>query len=256
MRAILLRLICHLALGLMLLGISSCSKAPSDNSTTPIMVKDPVNTPPVRETPKPEIPADFEEDIKIGRYKVEFSPLNEEFAGITRGSGTLNVTSTDFSVELNIEGAPSNTIHSQYIHLGTECPGKELDKNGDGIIDFNEASDLVGQIVIPLDGDLHSQRLDSYLFPVADFDGLYIYSQTAAVKSMIEDLRRPDENIEDSIVKLGAKGKLDPEGKVILIYGVSAEVEIPESVSVFNSFSAKASVPIACGKILKTNGAF
>lgn len=255
MRSIFLRLLSFFALGLMLLGFCSCSKGPSDNKPVSQVRKDPV-VKPIPENPKPQKPEDFAEAIKIGQYEVKFSPLNQELAGFTTGTAFFKVTKTDFSVEVNIENSPVNTIHGQHIHMGNKCPGVEADVNADGVIDFQEAASAAGQIIIPLDGDIHSQLLDSYLFPVSDFSGMYNYIQSAPVHIMAEDLRLSDANIEDSMVKLGPEGKLNLENKVVMIYGVAEETLLPLSTTTFGSFSAQASLPIACGKITKANGAF
>jgi hypothetical protein len=189
--------------------------------------------------------------IRPGMYTATLTTLNKNVAGAINGTATFNINKKDFSVEVDILNSTPHTIHGQYLQMASDCPKIEADMNHDGFVDFKEALPSVGEIIIPLDGDISSQMLDSYIFPASDDTGAYVYMQTAGVNQMIEDLTLPDENTDDDIVKIKKGDVLDIEGKVVVVYGVPATTVLPETVATMGNFPAYASLPVACGKIIK-----
>ena len=141
-------------------------------------------------------------------------------------------------------------MSSQYIHTGSRCPSIKDDRNGDGYLDFIEAHDVVGDILIPLDSVLESQLRGMNLFPKIKRNNGYYYSEATNFTRMMEDLRRVDTFSDDRIRKLHRNEELDLTTRVVMVYGVSDERNLPETIESYEGYSPQASLPVACSEIV------
>ena len=184
-----------------------------------------------------------------GQYMARLSSLNENVAGFITGAATISRIKDELvgDVRFSGEALTAGILHEQNIHIGDRCPTAADDLNGDGFIDAVEGSLVYGKIIIPLDGDLNSQRMGGGIFPVADEFGGYIYSQVASYQKFMEDLREIDINLDDQIVTLAEGEEFDFENKVIVIQGVSVNADLPDTVVSNNQFANYQSLPVACG---------
>jgi hypothetical protein len=165
--------------------------------------------------------------------------------------GNIHVIADKISVEINAKESPAMTGHSQFIYSASECPTELNDINNDGYIDPQEASSVLGPILIPLDGDLNSQDQGADIFPVADSMGAYSYYSEGFVSDLISDLQTLDPDPKDELGKLHQNEKLKLEGKVIVIKGIPEDQYLPGSIATFTNESDRATLPIACGKIVR-----
>jgi hypothetical protein len=147
-------------------------------------------------------------------------------------------------------------IHKQSVHLGTRCPDVGDDINGDGYVDLREAYFAVGQVILPLDGDLNTQAGGSGVWPQGNgVAGGYFYANTASFSMMFEDMRTLDTNSVDEVAKIPFNQGLTFNGKVVLITGVGVNMHLPDSVDTMGGMEKHRALPIACG-ILKKNEHF
>ena len=188
-----------------------------------------------------------------GKYEVKFSALNTSVAGMTEAKATIHVIADQISVGLEVKDSPATTIHSQFIYTASECPTELNDSNNDGFIDPVEAAKVLGSILIPLDGDLNAQEDGMTIFPTANGVGSYSYYQEADFLRLVADLQSPDLNPKDEFIKLNGREDLKLEGKVIIIQGIPEESYLPGSIRVIQPDTDRAALPIACGKIIRTN---
>lgn len=185
------------------------------------------------------------EDDREGIYRAYLKPLNDHE---TKGTITVRMEQDEFVVREAIAGAPENIMHFQFIAEGP-CPTMELDANGDGVLDMNEARGTLGKILIPLDSDLNSQLAGSDFGPIANPAGAIVYQRRGSVSKLLSDLHAVDPSETDHLDKLPSGTELVLTGKSVIILGTKKE--LPESVSSFGPLSQKASVPIACGEFFR-----
>lgn len=187
--------------------------------------------------------------VDEGHYQATLAPLNAHLAGDVSGSALVKVKGDSMTFEVKVNGAPSQIVHAQNIHIASECPTLSADVNNDGVIDAVEAQKSYGPIIIPLDNDLRTQEEKDAKFPTADFSGNYFYRQNVSMMEMMKDLTSKVENTNKNIVKL--KSNLALAGRQIVIYGVAADAAIPETVATMNGESKHSGLPIACGSFIK-----
>jgi hypothetical protein len=188
-----------------------------------------------------------------GKYEVKFSSLNTSVAGMTVAKGTIHVIADQISVGLEVQDSPAATTHSQFIYTASECPTELNDSNNDGFIDPVEAAKVLGSILIPLDSDLNTQEDGATNFPAANGVGSYSYYQEAVLSRLVADLQSPDLNPSVEFIKLNGSEDLKLEGKVIILQGVPQDSYLPGSIRVIQPDTDRAALPIACGKIVRTN---
>lgn len=184
-----------------------------------------------------------------GHYQATLAPLNAHLAGDVAGTALVKVKGDSMTFEVKVNGAPSQIVHAQNIHIASECPTLSADVNNDGVIDGVEAQKSYGKIIIPLDNDLRTQVEKEAKFPTADFSGNYFYRQSVSMAEMMKDLTSKVENSNKNIVKL--KSNLALAGRQIVIYGVAADAAIPETVATLEGESKHSGLPIACGSFVK-----
>lgn len=178
----------------------------------------------------------------------KFETINTHVNGTLAGSSTFYKKGDLITVYNRLfAGAPS-AWHMQNIYTGNRCPVAEDDTNMDGIIDIKEGNEVLGKILIPLDSDINSQMAGYRVFPVADMYGSYFYEKDGSFRALLSDLRKPDPDPFDNIVKLSGDEALQIEGKVVVIHGINETfVHLPETVQSEMDLPAWKTIPIACG---------
>lgn len=185
-------------------------------------------------------------------YLAKFHTLNPQINGIIAGSATIHITPEHIKAFVRLFAGSPRAWHMQHVFIGDRCPDIRDDLNLDGFIDIQEAYKVVGNIIIPLDGDISSQKSELYTFPVANESGSYSYDKEAKFKHFIKDLKKADKNENDNIIKLDPYEELNLEGKVVIIQGVASDVVIPETVASYGSRKTFQTLPVACGVFKKT----
>lgn len=190
-----------------------------------------------------------EEPIANGRYTASLKPINVTLGRFT-GWLKLSITDNQFWARVKVNGPQTTQMHAQYIHSGSVCPDMKDDLNRDGYLDFMEVYKIAGPILLPLDSNLNAQLKGLNEFPVMRKNsGLYYYSESCNSERLMADLKRTDIFPYDMITKLHPSEKIDLTKRIIIIYGVSADRNLPESVSSFDGYPREATMPVACGEI-------
>lgn len=184
-----------------------------------------------------------------GVFRASLRSINQNVAGNINGTATITINNGEFYVQMDINNTPANIAHAQYIHALENCPTEDNDLNKDGYIDAVEAGSTYGQYLIPLDGDLKTQAMETPMFPVADRNGSYVYRDWANIDELMADLRSRD--VSPGMVKLGEAETLNLGKRSVVIYGVSADTELPETVATTPNANKHVTFPIACGSIVK-----
>lgn len=183
-------------------------------------------------------------------YRAVLTPVNPTVGSATTpigGIATVTRLGDDFQVNVVMENAPS-AIHMQHIHTGSACAGLSAnDANNDGYLDMQESMSVIGSVLIPLDDDLSGQDAGNTSHPF----GNYNYSESTSWALMLADLRLPDTNTEDNVVKLGATDELSLEGRVVEVHGVPDSTTLPATVASGGGETAHRTLPIACGVLTK-----
>lgn len=222
-----------------LCALTACGNK-SSSSTTPIAGKHPEVRPIVEK-----------EEFDPGTYVAELYPVNRTLRDNLQGEVKLTIKDQEdeFIAVVEVKGADSGIKHFQEILTGSECPSENEDTNFDGIIDAGEILAYSGNVLIPLDSKLQNQFEGMSYGPIANEEGYYLYRRSASYKSVLQDLKSFDDGPEDTLVKLAASEKMRLVHKVVVVYGVSAEVELPETVKSKSDRSLHESIPLLCGKL-------
>lgn len=191
------------------------------------------------------------EDSLDGQYLAVFSTLNPQITSRITGAFTFARYKEDDELvgDVRITNAGPKLIHAQNVRVGRRCPDARDDTNGDGIIDAPEGEAVYGKILFPLDGDINTQASHDGEFPVGDIYGNYIYSRVAKFSTFIKDLR--SEKGDDGYNKLRLDEPLDIEGRVVVVHGVDAAMDLPASVGTVGRMANYQALPIVCGVIYK-----
>lgn len=187
-----------------------------------------------------------------GVYVANFESLNSHLAGRTSGQMTIKILNDEFVVEQKVIGSPANTKHIQLVHVGTMCPDSSADINSDGVIDAVEVMNISGKGLIPLDSDLNSQDDGRDFGPISNNLGNFNYKETASLTRLITDLRQDDPDLKDEISKISKMDDLNLVGRVVIVYGIKSSTEIPSTVLPSMGLTPEESLPIACGKLIRS----
>lgn len=182
-------------------------------------------------------------------YTATLTEVNPLVAPGVTGNATIILNKDNLTINVDVAGAPAG-VHMQGISVGGACPTMANDTNGDGYIDGPEAQAVTGKTLIPLDSDLASQSAGAGQYPSDNYN----YSQSTSFAQMVGDLLLPDATPNDSIVKLSPSDELTFQGKVVVVYGVPADTALPATVVGTDRMTQQASLPIACGVIIKEGG--
>lgn len=175
---------------------------------------------------------------ETGDYKISFTNINPKFFTM-KGEGMISQTEDELSFIIKMSKAPSLRSTYQNLYDG-DCPDMTDDKNGDGIVDINEAMEKLGKRIIPLDSDINSSNPAKNVFPQADNTGAYDYSAKGKIETIMQDL--DDHEYSDN---------LDIEGAVVLLQGLPTYFKFPNSVESSDGLPVTETLPVACGKISK-----
>ncbi|MBA2406017.1 MAG: hypothetical protein H0V66_14675 [Bdellovibrionales bacterium] len=193
---------------------------------------------------------DKQEEVAAGRYWAMLKPLNQK-VGRYSGWANLSISDNQFWARVKVNGPMTKVMHAQYIHLRGTCPDMQDDTNGDGYLDFVEAYQVAGPILLPLDSNLNSQMKGLNEFPkMMKGNRFYYYSEACNSSRMLEDLKESDTYSEDMMTKLAPGEELNLTRRVIIIYGVNADRKLPPTVRSYDGYPVQDALPIACGEIL------
>ena len=148
-----------------------------------------------------------------------------------------------FEAVVLAEGLAPDIQHAQHVHAEGTCPPASADANNDGFIDVVEGLPFYGAILIPLDGDLSEQVAGADGFPVANAVGQVTYEETADFSDMLDNLQAEDPDTEDPFVKLTGDDDLDLGGRTVVLHGVPASTDLPETVQSIAGLPAHATLP-------------
>ncbi len=189
-------------------------------------------------------------------YQAKLTPLNGKASGTISGSLNIIRDEDQLIFHVRFSGGPKEAIaHIQNIRTGTKCPTEEADLNHDGFIDIIESMPYFGDTLIPLDGDVNTQKGGANYWPVTDPFGDYQYSEIASYSRFYEDLKKEDNDLNDDLVKLTQEETINLIGKVIVIHGVPSSMNLPGSVATRGPYANFQTLPIACGVITKAPSA-
>jgi hypothetical protein len=186
-----------------------------------------------------------------GLYKADFTTLNPHLNGTLPGSATVLLKDDKIFFYLRLFAGKPRAWHQQAIRLGSRCPEKKDDTNGDGFIDIYEADLVWGSIVTPLDSDPGTQNSGRNFYPLGDLSGSYWYERIVNAQRFMADLQSTDSNPEDNIVKFPSDQIFDFENKIVSILGIDEKTPLPETVATQGNKRAFQNLPIACGVIRK-----
>lgn len=182
----------------------------------------------------------------VGTYRATLVPSNPNQWN-TAGTVEVRLDNDEFTASVNVNGAPAG-MHMQHIHLGTQCAPATADTNSDGFIDAQEASPFAGPMVIPLDSNLYAQDLGENEYPMG---ASYQYSESASWDTLMTDLRLPDLDTGDSLIKITDDNDFLVEGRVVEIHGVPESTVFPATVQSIDGKPAHETMPIACGVLTR-----
>jgi hypothetical protein len=176
----------------------------------------------------------IEEQQAQGNYRAIMRPMNNSLSGfLPTGAAEIAIKDDNVKVKTYLDD-DAKVPHKQTIHTGTRCPVDSDDKNSDGIIDINEAYEVVGGPLIALDADINSLVDGEGVYPMGS---AYTYQQSASLAKLESDVR-------------AAVGQnLNLGGRVVLFHGVNNATNMPESVTTRDEMRPQESVPIVCGII-------
>jgi hypothetical protein len=192
-------------------------------------------------TPTPTITPQPEHEQFIsgdGSYALTFSPTNVHYSK-ANAKGTLELTATDLSIALSATKLAAMRSIYQHIYYG-ECPTAADDRNGDGIVDIQEALPKLGHLLVTLDTDINSESDSHSVFPTSSLLGKYSYTVKGYRAMVLTDI----EHLMDA-------RKIDLERAVVLLQGLPAYLKFPNSVETSGSLPASETLPVACGTITK-----
>ena len=169
-----------------------------------------------------------------GTYRATFAPINGHLGDDVEGTATVVVKGDTFTAKVTANNTAASMVHTQSIHVASECPTLSSDANKDGVVDAAEGKASYGAVMVPLN---HTLEVGNTVYPMADFTGNYFYRNEVALNTMME--------------KLKLNEGLNFENKVIVIYGVAANAVVPETVAAVDGVTIHSSLPVACGSFAK-----
>ncbi len=202
----------------------------------------------------------YQEELKSdgsninGSYSAILFPVNINLHAPKSGMATFTRKGDELIAKVKLTVGAQGAYYRQAVYWGNRCPGIESDTNKDGYLDMTEIESTLGDVIIPLDGDLDSQSSGTGNYPSGmNARGSYFYKRTASFSRFFEDLKSPDENSRDRVRKLEDQSGFTFLGKVVLVQGASEDFNIPETVSSYYGLSRVRSLPVACGVFFKSN---
>ena len=156
--------------------------------------------------------------------------VNNSIENNVKAVSKVEVDGDDVTFEIECMDAPENVIHKQYIHTGVTCPSIADDRNGDGIVDWEETQQVAGPVLLSMDRQIESSNDGG--FPIGR---RYNYVERASLTAIRD------------ILPQGEVFSL--EGRVVIIYGVSPSTNLPDTVATNGDEPANVNIPISCAVI-------
>jgi hypothetical protein len=166
-------------------------------------------------------------------YVAVLQPLNQHSTDFISGAVTLDIDGDLIAANVRYYGSEGPIIHAQSIHEGALCPTESADENLDGYIDTWESVPFTSKVLIPLDGDLNTQKNEKGMYPISDNWGSYAYSKTGSLKALMKDLYLKDDDTNDDIAKLPRNYPLMLQDRVVMIYGTVDQETLPIACGTF-----------------------
>jgi plastocyanin len=163
-------------------------------------------------------------------YTTQLQSANSSL-GFAFGTARVVVDGGRIGVLIDGGGFAPDVVHPAHIHRGTQCATLSADANGDGFVDVVEATPVIGDILLSLDGDPSSADPDILTFPRADSQGNLDYIGSSKVDSPID--------LSEAIIE---------------IHGVGEDVTLPSTVQTVSGLTPTQSIPVACGKLVQISG--
>lgn len=182
-----------------------------------------------------------------GHYQAKFTTLNPHINGTIPGSVNFYRLKNQVYAYVRLFAGGVKSWHMQNVYEGSRCPTAADDANLDGIIDIEEAELVLGKRIIPLDGNISSQRAGKNFYPTGDLAGSYHYEKLASHQKLMKDLRATDPDPGDDLMKLEPGENLNLGKRAVLIQGVAKNVNLPGTVASKGPYASYKTLPIACG---------
>ncbi len=185
-----------------------------------------------------------------GNYGAEIWPMNTNLHFQSIGHVGITRNGDDFRAFVGLKYGPKGTRIKQALYSARRCPTLKDDLNQDAYIDIQEARAAIGKMLIPLDGDLGTQLGGSGDFPTVGPGGELTWSGETSFTRLFDDLKSPDVDPADELMKLGDAGLTLP-GRIVLFQGVPETVALPETVEAGDGETPAESVPVGCAVLWK-----
>ncbi|MES2529036.1 MAG: hypothetical protein V4598_18260 [Bdellovibrionota bacterium] len=224
-----MRLLLPLLLVLISCGGSHSKKKSSASTPTTPAVNQEQPTPPT-DPVEPEVVTEFTDQ---GKFTMSFSAVNPKIFNY-KGTGSLNIDAPSFSSTTKATHAPFLRTVYQNLYQGT-CPTLADDRNGDGIVDIEEASEVLGTKLMALDSNLENAESNLDKFPRTNIFGYFSFSTSGRVAKILPQFE--------------AGSKIDPADLVVLTQGLPSYVRLPASVRSTQGISATETLPVACATL-------
>lgn len=170
---------------------------------------------------------EIQEEQASGYFTGTYALLNTNDSGVVRAHSILWTKGQQFYARVVVLKSSPSIIFQQYVHKGSFCPTMNDDINGDGVLSAEEAINVAGPMLIPLDRNLKTQQSGLEWFPRTDRYGMYYYSRSGDISEMMKDLRKPDSAPDRGLAKLGKSENLNLDQRTIILYRSSPEAFIP-----------------------------
>jgi hypothetical protein len=180
-------------------------------------------------------------------YVADLQPLNTTVTGTeTRGTARLVINGDSLTITTDVKGAPASMMHLQHFHGFVDnhdavCPTAAADTNHDGVIDIHETEPVVGVTMVPFTTDPVSMQIVTNTYPTADSSGSFHYTKTVALLAL-----------DSAFKKTFNDADLDLGNRVVMIHGVPDSTKLKPSVSSLGNIPAQVTIPIACGKLVRS----
>ncbi len=181
-------------------------------------------------------------------YSADLQPMNAALTGYaTTGQAEFKIRDDQLTISINVKNAPPNISHWQHFHglagtLAASCATPDSDTNKDGVVDLIETEPASGTTMVPFDKMPAAMDVAHGVYPKASEKGAYDYRQVVSVKALAAAFSKAF-NGQD----------LDLDKRVVLIHGVPSDMELPATVKSLGPIPAHVTLPIACGKIVRTH---
>lgn len=188
-----------------------------------------------------------------GSYAADIWPVNYNLHLKRIGTVGLGRSGDNFTVAVRLTNGPEETTVKQALYTGRRCPSIIDDLNKDAYIDILEARLAIGKITIPFDADLESQSGGQGEYPQVDGSGQMAYSRSASFDQLFTDLRAPDDNPDDQLIKLSDGEGLTFPGRIVLFQGMPRKVSLPDYVATTEGEDKYESIPVGCAVLWRVS---